>query len=77
MTKSGPTYALVYVPSCFVLVTLSLGHSYNFRNMDVTSWRLTTALLAKPDSRCRMRMVELLSAGERCVYEMAYWPTRH
>jgi len=61
----------------FVLVTLSLGHFYNFRNMDITNWRLTRTLLAVLSSKYGMRMVELLSAGERCVYEMAYWPTRH
>ena len=45
--------------------------------MDITNWRLTRTLLAVLSSKYGMRMVELLSAGERCVYEMAYWPTRH
>jgi DNA-binding transcriptional ArsR family regulator len=45
--------------------------------MDITNWRLTRALLAALSSKYRMQIVELLAAGERCVCEMAYWPTRH
>jgi hypothetical protein len=79
MTKSGPIQVLAYLPLAlsFVLVTLSLRHSYNFGNIDITNWQLTAALLAKLDSRCQMRMVELVAAGERCICEIAYWPTRH
>jgi len=44
--------------------------------MDVTSRALTTALLAALGSEYRMRMVELLAAGERCVCEIApHFPT--
>ena len=44
--------------------------------MDVTSRELTTALLAALGSEYRMRMVELLAAGERCVCEVApHFPT--
>jgi len=44
--------------------------------MDVTGRGLTTALLAALGSEYRMRMVELLAAGERCVCEIApHFPT--
>ncbi len=44
--------------------------------MDITSRQLTTALLAALGSEYRMRMVELLAAGERCVCEMTpHFPT--
>ena len=44
--------------------------------MDVTSRQLTTALLAALGSEYRMRMVELLATGERCVCEIApHFPT--
>ena len=44
--------------------------------MDVTGRQLTTALLAALGSEYRMRMVELLAAGERCVCEIApHFPT--
>ena len=44
--------------------------------MDITSRQLTTALLAALGSEYRMRMVELLATGERCVCEIApYFPT--
>jgi ArsR family transcriptional regulator, arsenate/arsenite/antimonite-responsive transcriptional repressor len=44
--------------------------------MDVTSRRLTTALLAALGSEYRMRMVELLATGERCVCEITpHFPT--
>ena len=44
--------------------------------MDITSRQLTTALLAALGSEYRMRMVELLAAGERCVCEITpHFPT--
>ena len=44
--------------------------------MDVTSRQLTTALLAALGSEYRMRMVELLATGERCVCEITpHFPT--
>jgi len=44
--------------------------------MDVTGRQLTTALLAALGSEYRMRMVELLATGERCVCEIApHFPT--
>jgi len=44
--------------------------------MDITSRELTTALLAALGSEYRMRMVEILGAGERCVCEIApHFPT--
>jgi ArsR family transcriptional regulator len=44
--------------------------------MDVTSRQLTTALLAALGSEYRMKMVELLAGGERCVCEIApHFPT--
>jgi ArsR family transcriptional regulator len=44
--------------------------------MDVTSRQLTTALLAALGSEYRMRIVELLAGGERCVCEIApHFPT--
>jgi ArsR family transcriptional regulator len=42
----------------------------------VTSRQLTTALLAALGSEYRMRMVELLATGERCVCEITpHFPT--
>jgi len=44
--------------------------------MEITSRRLVTAYLAALGSEYRMRMVELLAVGERCVCEIApYFPT--
>jgi ArsR family transcriptional regulator, arsenate/arsenite/antimonite-responsive transcriptional repressor len=44
--------------------------------MDITSRQLTTALLAALGSEYRMRMVELLATGERCVCEITpHFPT--
>jgi len=44
--------------------------------MNVTSSQLTTALLAALGSEYRLRMVELLAGGERCVCEIApHFPT--
>ena len=44
--------------------------------MDTTNRELTTALLAALGSEYRMRMVELLAAGECCVCDMAsHFPT--
>jgi ArsR family transcriptional regulator len=44
--------------------------------MDITSRQLTTAFLAALGSEYRMRMVELLATGERCVCEIApHFPT--
>jgi len=44
--------------------------------MDVNSRQLATAFLAALGSEYRMRMVELLAAGERCVCEIApHFPT--
>jgi DNA-binding transcriptional ArsR family regulator len=44
--------------------------------MDITSRQLTTAFLAALGSDYRMRMVELLATGERCVCEIApHFPT--
>ncbi len=44
--------------------------------MDVTNRQLTTALLAALGSEYRMRMVELLATGERCVCEIVpHFPT--
>ncbi len=44
--------------------------------MDERSRRLTTALLAALGSEYRLRMVELLAGGERCVCEITpYFPT--
>jgi ArsR family transcriptional regulator len=44
--------------------------------MDISSGQLTTAMLAALGSDYRMRMVELLAVGERCVCEIApHFPT--
>jgi ArsR family transcriptional regulator len=44
--------------------------------MDITSRQLTTAFLAALGSEYRMRIVELLATGERCVCEITpYFPT--
>ncbi len=52
------------------------GYFYIFRNMDISSRQLTTAYLAALGSEYRMRLVELLAAGERCVCELApHFPT--
>jgi ArsR family transcriptional regulator len=44
--------------------------------MNITSRQLATAYLAALGSEYRLRMVELLAAGERCVCEIApHFPT--
>jgi ArsR family transcriptional regulator len=44
--------------------------------MEISSRQLTTELLAALGSDCRMRMVELLATGERCVCNIApHFPT--
>jgi ArsR family transcriptional regulator, arsenate/arsenite/antimonite-responsive transcriptional repressor len=44
--------------------------------MDLTNRELTTALLAALGSEYRMRIVELLAAGEHCVCEITpHFPT--
>jgi ArsR family transcriptional regulator len=44
--------------------------------MDMSSRRVTTAFLAALGSETRLRIVELLATGERCVCEIApHFPT--
>jgi ArsR family transcriptional regulator len=44
--------------------------------MEITSRQLTTAYLAALGSEYRMRLVELLAVGERCVCELTpHFPT--
>ena len=52
------------------------GYFYILRNMDTGSRQVTTAFLAALGSESRLRIVELLASGERCVCEIApHFPT--